>query len=193
MEVETAIALISIAISVVSLVVSGTLALRQTRTTMDGYALPVVLQVFSRFRTQEFFDAQQFIFDELPRRPVEPYTDLPLEVRSHLRMVGGLYDDLGKLVAHGIVKEELIIGSNGSQARRIWEAIEPFVRAERDKRNSNLWIYLEDLAYRTTRKPPAAIHEKLNLHPYAGPARTSLPAPPESPAAPRPRTEQQPD
>jgi hypothetical protein len=192
-DAKTAISLISIAISVGSLIVSGTLALRQTRTTMDGYALPVVLQVFSRFRTQEFFDAQQFIFDELPQQPVRPYTDLSLEARSQLRMVGGLYDDLGKLVAHGIVKEELIIGSNGPQARRIWETIEPFVRAERDKRNSNLWIYLEDLAYRTTQKPPAVIHEKLKLHRYAGPRHTSLPAPPESPATPRPRTEQQPN
>jgi hypothetical protein len=113
-------------------------------------------------------------------------------------MVGGLYDDLGKLVAHGIVKEELIIGSNGPQARRIWETVEPFVRAERDKRNSNLWIYLEDLAYRTTRKPPAAIHEKLKLHQYAGPPRTSpappkpSPAPPKPSPAPRPRTGQEP-
>ena len=192
MDATTAISLASIAISVVSLIVSGTLALRQTRTTMDGYALPVVLQVFSRFRTQEFFDAQQFVFDELPRQPVQPYTDLPLETRSQVRMVGGLYDDLGKLVAHGIVKEELIIGSNGPQARRIWETVEPFVRAERNKRNSNLWIYLEDLAYRTTRKPPAAIHEKLKLHQYAGPPRPPAPAPPKPAPAPRPRTDQEP-
>ena len=27
------------------------------------------------------------------------------------------------------LKEELIIGSNGPQARRIWETVEPFVRA----------------------------------------------------------------
>ena len=66
-------------------------------------------------------------------------------------------------------------------------------RAERDKRNSNLWIYLEDLAYRTTQKPPATIHEKLKLHPYAGPTHTSLPAPPVSSATPSPRTEQQPN
>ena len=108
-------------------------------------------------------------------------------------MVGGLYDDLGKLVAHGIVKEELIIGSNGSQARRIWEAIEPFVRAERAKRNSNLWIYLEDLAYRTTQKPPATIHQKLKLHPYAGPTHTPPPAPLEATATPPPPTKQQPN
>jgi hypothetical protein len=182
-DAKTAIALISIAISVASLIVSGMLALRQTRTTTNGYALPVVLQVFSRFRTQEFFDAQQFIFEDLPGEAVQPYTDLPLEARAQIRMVGGLYDDLGKLVAHGIVQEELVIGSNGIQARRIWEAVEPFVRAERDKRASNLWIYLEDLAYRSTRKPPAAIHAKLKLHQYEGPARPPAPAP-------QPRTEQ---
>jgi hypothetical protein len=67
------------------------------------------------------------------------------------------------------------------------------VRAERDKRNSNLWIYLEDLAYRTTRKPPAAIHEKLKLHRYTGPTRTSVPAPPVSSPTPQPRTEQEPN
>lgn len=190
MDAKTVIALVSIAISVFSLILSGTLALRQTRATKDGYALPVVLTVFSRFRTQEFFDAQQYVFEELPRQPVQPYTDLPLEARSQIRMVGGLYDDLGKLVAHGIVKEELIIGSNGTQARRIWEAVEPFVRAERDKRASNLWIYLEDLAYRTTRNPPATIHEKLKLREYTGMSRPSVPAPDEAPApAPAPPPE----
>jgi hypothetical protein len=56
---------------------------------------------------------------------------------------------------------------------------------------SNLWIYLEDLAYRTTRKPPAVIHEKLKLHQYVGPARTSDP-PPGSAATPPPPTEPQP-
>ncbi len=184
MDAKTAIALASIAIAVLSLIVSGMLALRHTRTTSDGYALPVVLNVFSQFRTEEFFEAQQYVFDELPRQPVQPYTDLPLESRHQIRMVGGLYDDLGKLVAHGIVKEELVIGANGIQARRIWEAVEPFVRAERAKRSSNLWIYLEDLAYRTTRNPPAAIHERLKLHRYAGPPpNTPPPGPPVTPPA----------
>ena len=158
----------TIAISIVSLTVSGFLALRQMRTATDGYALPVVLQVFSRFRTQEFYEAQQYIFEHLNQdHEACPYTDLPDEHRSKVRMVAGLYDDLGKLVAHGIVKEELIIGSNGVQARRIWEAIEPFVLAERELRSGNLWIYLENLAYRSTQTPPDVIHAKLKLHRYS--------------------------
>jgi hypothetical protein len=168
---KTVITVITIAISIISLAVSGTLALRQMRTATDGYALPVVLNVFSQFRTQEFFDAQQYVFHQLNREFEEPtaYTELPLEARSQVRAVAGLYDDLGKLVAHGIVREELVIGSNGTQARRIWEAVEPFVLEERRKRKSNLWIYLEDLAYRSTRTPPASIYAKLKLHRYEKP------------------------
>ena len=160
---------ITIAISITSLAVSGVLTLRQVRTATDGYALPVVLNVFSQFRSQEFFEAQQYVFYQLNKDfpEVAAYTALPLEARSQVRAVAGLYDDLGKLVAHGIVKEELVIGSNGMHARRIWEAVEPFVLEERRQRKSNLWIYLEDLAYRASRTPPATIHAKLNLHRYA--------------------------
>jgi hypothetical protein len=168
---------VPIAISVVSLAVSGVLALRQMRTATDGYALPVVLNVFSQFRSHEYFEAQQYVWYQLNRDFEQPiaYTELPLAARSKVRTVAGLYDDLGKLVAHGIIREELIIGSNGVAARRIWEAVQPFVLEERRKRKSNLWIYLEDLAYRTTRTPPATIHAKLKLHRY--------PAPPAEPEA----------
>lgn len=162
------IAMITIILSIVSLAVSGMLALRQLRTATDGYALPVVLNVFSQFRSQEFFEAQQYVFYQLNRDFEEPiaYTQLPLESRSKVRAVAGLYDDLGKLVAHRIIREELIIGSNGVAVRRIWEAVEPFVLKERQKRKSNLWIYLEDLAYRVVQTPPATIHERLKLHRY---------------------------
>lgn len=175
MDSKTVITVVTITISIVSLAVSGILALRQVRTATDGYALPVVLNVFSQFRTQEFFEAQQYIFHQLHRDFEEPaaYTDLPLDARSMVRMVAGLYDDLGKLVAHGIVREELVIGSNGTQARRIWEAVEPYVLEERRKRKSNLWIYLEDLAYRANRTPPATIYAKLKLHRYPKPADRS--------------------
>ena len=101
-ETDSVITAITLGVSVVSLTVSGFIAYRQLRTATDGYALPVVLNVFSQFRSQEFFEAQQYVFYELNREYENPvaYTDLPLESRSQVRMVAGLYDDLGKLVAH---------------------------------------------------------------------------------------------
>ena len=170
MAVETLTNLTAIVISIVSLTVSGLLAIRQNRTSSAGYALPVVLEIFDQFRTQEFFDARQFIFDRLNKDfdPPVAYTDLPQDVRTKVRIVAGRYDDLGKLVAHGIVSEELIIGSNGTAIRRVWESVAPFVLDERRKSGAQTWRYLEDLACRATRTPPSAVYAKLGLRRYTG-------------------------
>jgi hypothetical protein len=163
---DAVINVVAIVISVVSLAVSGLLAIRQTRTAAAGYALPVILEVFNQFRTPEFFAARQYVYDDLNTEfdPPVAYTELPAEVQARVRTVAGRYDDLGKLVAHGIVSEDLIIGSNGTAVRKVWEAVAPFVLAERRKRDAVTWIYLEDLAYRAARRPPRAIYAKLGLN-----------------------------
>jgi len=165
-ESDAVINVVAIVISVMSLAVSGLLAVRQTRTAAAGYALPVILEVFNQFRTPEFFEARRYVYDDLNTEfdPPVAYTDLPADVQARVRTVAGRYDDLGKLVAHGIVGEDLIIGSNGTAVRRVWESVAPFVRAERRKRDSPTWIYLEDLAYRAARKPPKEIYAKLGLN-----------------------------
>lgn len=190
MNAALVISIITVVISVLSLAVSGGLVLRQTRIARDGYALPVVLDVFAKFRTEEFFSSYQYVLyrfrDEFPE-PV-PVTSLPHEARTHLRNVGGLYDDLGKLVAHGIIREELVIGGRGDSVIRVWDIIVPYVYADRRLKTPNLWIYLEDLAARSARNPAAAIHAKLRLGSYPpeqvrnGPQPPPSPAPEESPA-----------
>lgn len=169
MATETLVNLAAIVISVVSLAVSGLLAIRQNRTAAAGYALPVVLEIFDQFRTQEFFDARQYVFDRLNKDfdPPVAYSDLPEQARAKVRIVAGRYDDLGKLVAHGIVGEELIIGSNGTSIRRVWESVAPFVLDERRKAGTQTWRYLEDLACRANRTPPSAIYARLGLRRYA--------------------------
>lgn len=71
------------------------------------------------FRTQEFFEARQYVYDELNDEfdPPVAYRQLPDEVRAKVRTVAGRYDDFGKLVAHGIVSEELIIGTRAAPLR----------------------------------------------------------------------------
>lgn len=157
---------VAIVISATSLAVSGVLAVRQNRTASAGYSLPVVLEIFDQFRSEEFFAARQYVFLDLNKDFEHPiaYTDLPPDVRTKVRIVGGRYDDLGKLVAHGVVGEELIIGSGGTAIRRVWEAVAPFVYEERRKTGALTWAYLEDLAERARRNPPQAIYTKLGLY-----------------------------
>jgi len=73
------------------------------------------------------------------------------------------YDDLGKFVAHGIVEEDLIIGSYGHSVMWAWDALQPFILAQRSIDGTNYNIYFEDLALRAKRNPPPAIHSKLGL------------------------------
>lgn len=169
---------VAIVISATSLAVSGVLAVRQNRTASAGYSLPVVLEIFDQFRSEEFFEARQYVFHDLNKdfeRPMA-YTDLPPDVRTKVRIVGGRYDDLGKLVAHGVVGEELIIGSSGTAIRRVWEAVAPFVYEERRKTGALTWAYLEDLAERALRNPPQAIYTKLGLRYNRQPRRTDAAA-----------------
>ncbi|MEV6491449.1 hypothetical protein AB0M20_22975 [Actinoplanes sp. NPDC051633] len=165
MELQSVTNVLAIVISVVALSVSAYLAARQTRTAAAGYALPVVLQVFDQFRTPEFFTARQFVYHRLNKEfdPPVALVDLPVEAQTAVRLVAGRYDDLGKLVAHGIVDEDLIIGSNGTATRKVWAAVAPFVLLDRAENNATTWCYLEDLARRVERKPPRAVYERLQL------------------------------
>jgi hypothetical protein len=184
-DAEVVINVVAIVISATSLAVSGVLAVRQNRTASAGYSLPVVLEVFGQFRSEEFFEARQYVFHDLNKDFADPipYTDLPPEARTKVRIVGGRYDDLGKLVAHGVVNEELIIGSNGTAIRRVWEAVAPFVFAERRKTGALTWAYLEDLADRALRNPPQAIYAKLGLRYTRLPQRPDAPLTTPTPAA----------
>lgn len=174
------VSIVTVVISVVSLAVSGVLVLRQMRIARDGYALPVVLDMFGKLRTDEYFAADQYVLHkfraEVP--DVVALTALPTATRAHLRVICGLYDDLGKLVAHGIVSEELVVGSRGDSVTRVWDIVAPFVYEERRVKGTHLWIYLEDLAARAARTPAAEIHAKLGLLEKAPATALAAPASP---------------
>jgi hypothetical protein len=168
-EPDVLINVAAITISILSLIVSALLALRQTRTAAAGYALPVILEIFDQFRSEEFFEARRYVYHRLNQefdRPVA-YTDLPAEALAKVRAVAGRYDDLGKLVAHGIVDEKLIVGANGTAVRRVWESVAPFVHEERRKHGVATWSYLEDLACRVRERPPREVYRELGLRRYA--------------------------
>lgn len=54
------------------------------------------------------------------------------ETRQPDRLVSLFYDDVGKLVAHGVVDERLIIGSYGPNIVNMWEVLAPYFYRERE-------------------------------------------------------------
>jgi hypothetical protein len=157
--------LAALAISLTALVISILLTLRQIRVASGGVHLPVVLQAFNHSRSPEWFEAQEYVLTSLAHehQADHGWRGLPDQARTHANTIGLFYDDLGKLVAHGMVDQRLVIGSYGTNIVGLWDALAPYVYTERRKHALHFWIYFEDLAARTASTHPETVYADLRL------------------------------
>ncbi|HEU5157152.1 MAG TPA: hypothetical protein VFU43_09155 [Streptosporangiaceae bacterium] len=157
--------LIALAISLTALVVSVFMTLRQLRLASGGNHLPVVLDAFKESRSPEWFEAHEYILKNLAEEhaPDCGWRGLPASARTQVSAIGLFFDDLGKLVAHGMIDERLVIGSYGTMIVRLWDALAPYVYAERQAYGLHFWIYYEDLAARVAATHPESVYAKLRM------------------------------
>ncbi|MEU1707883.1 DUF4760 domain-containing protein [Streptomyces sp. NPDC005706] len=126
--------------------------------------LPIILQLFKETRDPAFSRAIEYISHDLAREhsPDNGYRRLPPEARSHVRRVGLFYDDVGKLVAFGVVDERLIIGSYGTNIVCMWDDLSPYIYRERIL-STKAMLFFEDLAARAKARPLPSVHAELGL------------------------------
>jgi hypothetical protein len=157
--------LAALTISLTALVISILLTLRQLRLASGGNHLPVVLDGFKETRSAAWFEAQEYVLTELAKEhePDCGHRGLPEQARTHANTIGLFYDDLGKVVAHGMIDQSLVIGSYGTNIVRLWDALAPYVYTERRKHGLHFWIYFEDLAARTAATHPEVVYADLRL------------------------------
>lgn len=157
--------LAALAISLTALVTSALLTRRQVRLATSGVHLPVILESFKETRSATWFEAQEFVLTELAGKHESAggHRGLPKAVRDHANTIGLFYDDLGKLVAHGMIDQNLIIGSYGTNIVRLWDALAPYVYGERQQHGLHFWIYFEDLAARTAATHPEEVYASLGM------------------------------
>ncbi|MET9151706.1 hypothetical protein ABZX82_10620 [Streptomyces griseoflavus] len=164
MSLSVASTVLALVISVVSLVASSVVSARQLQLAHNSNLLPVVVELFRETRQPHFSRAIEYISLELAREhsPEFGYRRLPEEPLRHVRCVSLFYDDVGKLVAHGVVDERLIIGSYGPNIVNMWSVLAPYIYREREL-TTKAMIYFEDLAYRARARPQARVHAELGL------------------------------
>ncbi|WP_196942741.1 DUF4760 domain-containing protein [Streptomyces sclerotialus] len=149
-------------VSLVALGVSGAVSWRQIRLSEHANMLPVVVDLFREHRTVRLGQARTFVHEELPSCDLSlGLAGLPQEGRDLVRELGWYYDNLGALVAHGVVDVEPVSGYLGGSVISVWEHMEPLVAVERAKRaqnglpDPNRWQeYFENL-YHLVREAPA--------------------------------------
>ncbi|MEU7484264.1 hypothetical protein [Streptomyces sp. NPDC042319] len=120
------------------------------------------MDLFREHRTLRLGRARSFVHEELPACDLSRgLAGLPEEGRDLVRELGWYYDNLGALVAHGVVQVEPVSGYLGGSVISVWEHVEPLVAVERARRaqsalpDPNRWLeYFENL-YHLVRELPA--------------------------------------
>ncbi|WP_406481300.1 hypothetical protein [Streptomyces sp. NBC_01615] len=157
--------LLALGVSVTALATSIAMSRGQLRLAHNSNVLPIIIDMFKETRSPDFLRSVEYIRTELgPQHPHrDGYRNLPPEPREHIRRVGQFYDDVGKLVAHGVVDEHLVLGSYSVNVQRMWEALSPYIYNERARHGTLTMTYFEDLAARAKQTPGPAIHSALDL------------------------------
>ncbi|MFI0453529.1 hypothetical protein [Actinomadura sp. 6N118] len=127
--------------------------------------LPVALEAFREARTPEWFEARDWIIENLAAEcpPDDGVSALPPGPRAMVRKVGFFYDNLGVFVAYQVVAEGLVIGFFGQGMNQLWQVLEPYIRREGEIRQMRYMVFFEDLVRRYRRCGPAEVYEGLGL------------------------------
>lgn len=152
----------ALVVSLLAFGMSGLVSLRQLRLSQQANALPVVVDLFREHRSIRLGQARTFVHEELPGYDLSlGLAGLPEEGRDLVRELGWYYDNLGALVAHGVVDIGPVSGYLGGSVLSVWEHMEPLVRAERSRRTQSAlpdpdrWQAYFEILYHLVRETPA--------------------------------------
>jgi hypothetical protein len=172
---------VSLATSVVALVVSVLVAWRQDRKTKSAGDFAAVLEVYLRdVRDKEYQNDQHYVVSRLGREHPQPGTTvsgLPETARNAVWNVAFLYESIGMMYKLGVMDRRIALGVFHFRIVQVWEAIAPFAQAERSHRDGPFLAFFENLYHEARALSPHDLLTPMALH--TTPPRT--PAPRTSP------------
>ncbi|MFF3453672.1 hypothetical protein ACFYXH_04930 [Streptomyces sp. NPDC002730] len=164
MSLSLALNLLAVLVAAAALATSLAMSRRQLRLAQNSNVLPIVIQLFRETREPDFSQAIEYVARRLATEhpPDNGYRYLPDEAKRPIRRISLFYDDVGKLVAHGVVDEQIVIGSYGWNIVAMWDVLAPYIYREREL-SSKAMLYFEDLAARAKARPMAIVHAQIGL------------------------------
>ncbi|MFI7493062.1 DUF4760 domain-containing protein [Micromonospora echinaurantiaca] len=158
---------LTLALSVVSLILSIAIGLRQQLLARHANLLPVVIELFRESTQPEFKAHMNYIQDRLWKDcPPENFSTVNLskEARAHFVSVASFYNMVGILVANKVIDKDVPISFMRGGLLRAWSCLAPYIRNERIRRSEpNYCIYFESLAYLALRRPREKFSRSLRL------------------------------
>lgn len=114
-------------------------ARRQSVIARQANQMPVLVDLFREHRSDTLAKTREYVralhtdaFD-----PDQGLAGLPQDMQVPVRELMWFYDNLGALVAHGIIDLDPVAGYLGGSVVGCWAKLEPLVLAEREERRRN--------------------------------------------------------
>lgn len=170
-------ALAAVIISIIALMTSVILGWRALMLARHSNTMPVLIDLFREHRSERLADARHFVYFDLPKCDLSLGMDgLPDDKKALVRDLAWFYDNLGTLVAHGVIDIEPVSGYLGQSVLLYWEKMQPLVQAERKKRRDSYdperWqIYFENLYHLIRDQPPEKARAAQRMWRLQKPAR----------------------
>lgn len=129
------VSLISVIIALVAVCLSVWQARASTLNAVHSRSLPILTDSISQFRSPEFRESVRRLTQSQPNAVGDGgFESLPDSLREDAYKVCYYFDLIGSLVAHGIIREDIVVGHLGSQVMRVWLAMAPAIESERAHR-----------------------------------------------------------
>lgn len=138
------------------LVIAGTAiaALVQLRHARGSNQIAALDELRTVFQSREFSEAQSFLETRLSQRVADPAFRYQWarrgarteEFRSDIeraRLVGNYFEDVGALIAAGLLDPELTTMIYSSDLVRAWDLMEPLTAISRREHGTQIWVYFE--------------------------------------------------
>jgi hypothetical protein len=173
-------ALAAFIISIVAAATSIILGWRALTLARHSNTMPVLIDLFREHRSPQLADARQFVYFELANYDLSLGLDaLPDDKRNLVSHMAWFYDNLGALVAHGVIDIAPVSGYLGQSVLVYWERLQPLIEAEREKRRGSYdpdrWqIYFENLYHVIRGLSPEKARSAQRMWRLPDPVRTPI-------------------
>ncbi|NUR69501.1 MAG: hypothetical protein HOU81_01635 [Hamadaea sp.] len=152
----------ALVLSLLSLALSAVVGWRAITLSRQANSVDMVVDLFREHRGSDLAEARRFVYTSYTEFETNHgLSGIPGDGRELIRRLSCYYDNLGALVAHGIVDLDLVAGYMGSSVVSMWDRLEPLIVAERTLRHAQTYDdqrwqrYFENLAILVRHRVPA--------------------------------------
>ncbi|MFI5838837.1 hypothetical protein ACIA8K_03865 [Catenuloplanes sp. NPDC051500] len=160
------ISIIGLALSVVAIIVSSWTAVRQMIITRKSSNLQATTDVLiAQFGDRTFQADQRYVVTRL-REEHDPQLGidaLPEPATAKAWNVGFMYENLGIMLAFGLVDRRIILSIGNYRLRQVWEALAPYIETERRMRGAPFLNFFENAYVQARETEPTDIYHRLSL------------------------------